>query len=356
MKAAIVGAGVIGRLLALLLVNNGHEISIFDQDGDDGIKSCSMAAAGLLTPVTELDKSDILIYELGMLAIAQHWPTILNVLQSPIYFQQMGSLAVTHPKDHAEMDHFISFISEKLKNNPMAFKKLDQSMMLQLEPGLSKFTYAYYFPKEGQIDNQAVLTELKQWLHAKHVMWYSHTFVEHVQAFEVHYHQSCMKFDMVFDCRGIGAKSIFHDLQGVRGELIWLYAPHVKIAHPVRFLHPRYSLYVVPRPNHIYLIGASEILSEDQCAISVRTTLELLTAAYYLHPGFAEATILKTVTHCRPTLSHYLPKIKYADGFIAVNGLYRHGFLIAPTLVIEIMRWLTKGISSLQYAQLWEQL
>ena len=87
MKAAIVGAGVIGRLLALLLVNNGHEISIFDQDSDDGIKSCSMAAAGLLTPVTELDKSDILIYELGMLAIAQHWPTILNVLQSPIYFQ-----------------------------------------------------------------------------------------------------------------------------------------------------------------------------------------------------------------------------------------------------------------------------
>ena len=118
-------------------------------------------------------------------------------------------------------------------------------------------------------------------------------------------------FDMVLDCRGLGAKSAFQDLRSVRGELIWLHAPDVNMTRPIRFLHPRYNLYIAPRPKHIYLIGASEIESDDMSHITVRTTLELLTAAYSVHPGFAEAQIIKTVTQCRPTLSHHLPKIKF---------------------------------------------
>ena len=123
---------------------------------------------------------------------------------------------------------------------------------------------------------------------------------------------------------------------------------------PIRFMHPRYGLYVAPRPNNIYIIGASEIYSNDYSAISVRSMLEFLTSAYYLHPAFAEARIIKTVTHCRPTFSDHLPKITYNRGYLAINGLYRHGFLIAPTLAAEINRWLEKGKLSLKYPQIWE--
>ena len=131
-----------------------------------------------------------------------------------------------------------------------------------------------------------------------------------------------------------------------------MHAPEVSITRPIRFIHPRYSLYLVPRPNHHYLIGASEIHVEDYSAISVRSTLELLTAAYYLHPGFAEARIVKMVTQCRPSLANYLPRIKYTQGFIAINGLYRHGFLIAPALVVDILNWLKTN--SKMYDDLWE--
>lgn len=163
------------------------------------------------------------------------------------------------------------------------------------------------------------------------------------------------QFDLVLDCRGMGAKDIFADLRGVRGELIWLHAADVFIARPIRFLHPRYNLYIVPRPEQIYLIGASEIEANDTTPISVHTTLELLTAAYCVHANFGEARIIKTVTHCRPTLTDHLPKIKYADGFLAVNGLSRHGFLLAPALAMEVMRWIEAGISAVCYPQLWEQ-
>ena len=67
---------------------------------------------------------------------------------------------------------------------------------------------------------------------------------------------------------------------------------------------------------------------------------KLLSAIYYLHPGFSEARIIKTVTHCRPTLPHHLPQIKYQAGLLAVNGLYRHGYLIAPALAKEVLKFL----------------
>jgi glycine oxidase len=156
----------------------------------------------------------------------------------------------------------------------------------------------------------------------------------------------------VLDARGLAAKDLFSDLRGVRGELVWLQAPDVDIKRPTRFLHPRYPLYLVPRPNHVYLLGASEIEAEDTSPISVRTLLELLTAAYCLNPKFTEARVLKTVTQVRPTLLDHLPKIKHTDGLMAVNGLYRHGFLIAPALVAEMMTKFSDKPCS--YSSIWE--
>jgi glycine oxidase len=163
------------------------------------------------------------------------------------------------------------------------------------------------------------------------------------------------QFDVVFDCRGSGGKSHFADLRGVRGEILWMHAPEVHIQRPIRFLHPRYSLYIVPRSNQVYLIGASEIDAEDYSPISVKTTLELLTAVYYVHPGFAEARILQADTHCRPTLSDHLPQIRYTEGLIAINGLYRHGYLIAPTLVEDVLLYFNDGLNAVNYRNLWKE-
>ena len=55
------------------------------------------------------------------------------------------------------------------------------------------------------------------------------------------------------------------------------------------------------------MIGATEIESEDLSPASVRSTLELLSAAYAVHPGFAEARILELSVQCRPALPDNLP-------------------------------------------------
>lgn len=350
MRAGIAGGGIMGQLLAFSLINAGWDVTLFDQ----GVTSnCSMAAAGLLTPIAELGKSDLIIFQLGEEALKVYWPTILNKLQKKVYFRQSGSLILSHPRDHSELKDFIHIIASKLRNDNF-YQKLNHDEICQLEPEASKFNDGYYFANEGQIDSQMLLQVLENYLIEREIRWLKKTTVAAVRPGEISLIDKTFKFDLAFDCRGLGAKIEFKDLRGVRGELVWLEAPDVFITRPIRFLHPRYSLYIVPRADQIYLIGASEIESHDASNISVRTMLELLTAIYYVNSKFSEARIIKTVTQCRPTLSNHLPKIKYSDGLVVVNGLYRHGFLIAPTLAHEIMQWIQEN-KIVRHMKLWEK-
>ncbi|WP_342219634.1 FAD-dependent oxidoreductase [Rickettsiella endosymbiont of Miltochrista miniata] len=72
MQAGIVGMGIMGRLLALALHNLGWQVTLFDdQQGDS---NCSSAAAGLLTPFSECDKADRVIFQLGQESVTSYWP------------------------------------------------------------------------------------------------------------------------------------------------------------------------------------------------------------------------------------------------------------------------------------------
>ncbi len=166
------------------------------------------------------------------------------------------------------------------------------------------------------------------------VTWHQEHKIEDVEALRE-------EFDWVYDARGLGAQEDVKDLRGVRGEVFWLEAPEVKITRPTRMLHPRYKIYIVPRPNDRYIIGATEIESEDMSPMSVRSSLELLSAVFSMHSGFAEARIIKCTTNCRPTLKDNLPNIEYHDRLTRINGLYRHGYLLAPAVVEEALRELS---------------
>jgi len=351
--AGIAGGGILGQLLAFALINTGWDVTLFDFKKK---RNCSETAAGLLSPVTELNKNDLCIFKLGLEAIYEHWPKILSDLNKKIYFQKKGSLLVSYPKDEADLTHYIQLISEKLGNHHSEhYQLLSQQEIKTAEPQMTSFQKGYYFRHEAQLDNQAVLKNLKNTLISKGVRWVKNAYVEKISPGKINVNNTDYLFDLAFDSRGLGASNIFKNLRSVRGELIWLHAPDVIITRPIRLLHPRYNLYIAPRPHHHYILGASEIESNDLSSISLRTTLELLTAAYSINPNFSEARIVKTMTHCRPTLDNNLPSIKYSDGLIAINGLYRHGFLIAPSIVSDVLRWIEQGISKVNYKLLWEK-
>ena len=99
-------------------------------------------------------------------------------------------------------------------------------------------------------------------------------------------------------------------------------------------MHPRYCIYIVPRENNHYLIGATNLESEDFSPISIRSALELLSACYSVNSSFSEARIIEMNVQCRPAFPDNNPKIiiHREEGLIRANGLYRHGYLISPKL------------------------
>src|SRR6218665_3867874 len=152
----------------------------------------------------------------------------------------------------------------------------------------------------------------------------------------------------VIDCRGLGAKPQWPALRGVRGEVARVHAPDVTLQRPTRLVHPRYPIYIAPKQDHLFGIGATEIESDELAPVSVRSTLELLSAAYAVHPGFAEGRILELAAQCRPTLADNLPAIRQPrKGLLQIKGLYRHGFMIAPALLDVTLQLLHTGQSAL---------
>ena len=141
----------------------------------------------------------------------------------------------------------------------------------------------------------------------------------------------------VFDCRGLAARDRLPDLRGVKGEMAVLRSAELRLARPVRLLHPRHPLYVVPRAGGLFMLGATQIESDDRRR-SVRAALELLSAAYALHPAFGEAELVEHGADARPAFPDNLPRLRRQGDAILVNGLFRHGFLLAPALAAQAVQ------------------
>jgi glycine oxidase len=207
-----------------------------------------------------------------------------------------------------------------------SYVEVDSSAMHHLEPTLAgTFHQAMFLPGEGQLDNRQLLDALMHQLQNDRVHMHFESAVSPEQFTQA---------DWVIDCRGAGARGDWPNLRGVRGEVLRVQAPEVKFGRPVRLIHPRYPLYIAPKPDGVFVIGATEIESDDTSPASVRSSLELLSAAYSIHKGFGEARILEISAQIRPTLPDNLPAIRLrGHRHMQINGLYRHGFLIAPAML-----------------------
>ena len=103
--------------------------------------------------------------------------------------------------------------------------------------------------------------------------------------------------------------------------MIVIETDEVELSRPVRLIHPRFPLYVIPRGDGRFMLGATSIEAEHD-GVSVRSALELLGAAYAVHPAFAEARIVEFGAGLRPAFPDNLPRIAIDQHRIAVNGLF----------------------------------
>jgi glycine oxidase len=340
--ACVVGAGVLGRLLALRLRELDWAVTLLDRDDEQGTHNCSWTGAGMLSPYCEREAAERLITDMGIYAM-DRWPAILQSLSAPVFYREAGSLVVAHPNDRIELDRLRRRVLERAVR-PDQMREVRGEELAVLEPELGgRFNTGLYFPLERHVDNRALQRALLATLRERGATCRHGVDVRDLRPHRVTTGDGSATFDWVFDCRGLGAASDFPDLRGVRGELLYLHAPDVNLQRPVRMMHPRYSIYIVPRADHTYVVGATMIESDDMGPMTVRSALELLSAAYSVHPGFAEGRLLEASVNCRPGFPDNHPRIVVEPGLIRINGLFRHGFLVSPALVDFAAQYLTEG-------------
>jgi glycine oxidase len=347
----VAGAGLAGRLLAFALMRQGWQITLFDSDQRAGDQSCALVAAGMLAPYAELETAEPLVFGLGQRSL-ELWPQWLAELADPVFFQQTGTLLVAHRQDRVEMERFISRLQAKLGDSA-AVESLEATRLAELEPELAgRFQRGVLFPTEGQLSPTEFLPAVEKTLLQGSVSWQENTPVESLSPGKLVASGKTWHFDWVADTRGLGAKAAIPQLRGVRGEIITVQALEVHLQRLIRLMHPRYAIYICPRPDQHFVIGATSIESEDRSPISVQSLLELLSAAYTVHSGFAEARLIKTATQLRPALPDHLPRIFYRPGLLRLNGLYRHGYLQGPAVVEDAVQLLEQGTNAMRFPEL----
>jgi glycine oxidase len=314
-RARIIGAGIAGLACAVELAERGVEVEVLERAAALEGAGCSWFAGGMLAPWCELETAAPLVAQLGAESLAW-WSRHFAGTRAG------GSLVLAHARDANELGRF--------SRRTERFEWLDGAGLGALEPDLAgRFQGALFFRDEAHLDPRAALSGLTRRLTA---LGAAIRFgIEASVAPEGHRIDAWQ-----IDCTGLAARAVLGDLRGVKGEMLLLRLREVSLSRPIRVLHPRLPLYLVPRGGGVYMLGATMIESDDSRRITARSLLELLSAAYAVHPAFGEAEILEIGTGVRPAFPDNLPRIVRYGRTLYVNGLFRHGFLLAPALARRV--------------------
>ncbi len=308
MNVAVIGAGVVGLTCAAELLGRGAHVVVHERGPGIGAQSCSWYAGGMLAPWCEGESAEEPVVRLGQEA-ACWWERHAGGVV------RQGTLVLAPSRDRVELGSFGRRTSH--------FDEIDREAITALEPDLAgRFSRGLFFREEAHLDPRKAIAALAERLVAKGGVIHFGSGVEAAD----------LDADIVLDCRGLVARDVLPDLRGVKGEMLLLRSHEIGLSRPIRLLHPRIPLYIVPRDDGLFMVGATMIESGDRRRISARSMLELLGAAYALHPAFGEAEIIEIGTDARPAFPDNLPRLIRRGRVIHVNGLYRHGFLLSPAM------------------------
>ncbi len=303
-RVTVIGAGIAGVACAYELARRGASVAIVERRAAAG-RGCSWYAGGMLAPWCECETAEPLIGDLGRESLdfwQREFPGTVT----------RGTLVVAPRRDAPELQRFARRTSE--------FRWVEANEIAELEPQLAGVhSRGLYFPREAHLDPRAALQALVARLRDDFGV-------------TIAFGATPPAADWTLDCRGLEARDALNDLRPVKGEMLIVKNRELHFSRPLRMLHPRMPVYVVPRGEGVFMIGATMIENAEEGRVTVRSVLELLSAVYTLHPGFGEAEIVETGSGLRPAFPDNLPRLRLRDRTLYVNGLFRHGFLLAPAL------------------------
>lgn len=354
----IAGGGLLGRLAAWLLSLQGVPVTVFDRSSEaapafDGHGAAGFTAAGMLCPIAELDHCDPDMAEMGWQSI-ELWDAASALLrplsendaecpQAPL-FARRGSWMLAHRSDLPAAERRLARIARASMDAALAPahrgrlpRATPTAELALVEPALHGAAHAWSLDGEAHLDPVRLMQALFRAATAEGARWQWKSVVAEVLDGAIVLADGRLeRFDHVLDLRGVGSRPDI-PVRGVRGETVWLSLPGHGLSRPVRVLHPRQPVYIVPRSLDLLIVGASEIESEDRSPVSLRSAVELMATAHSVMPALAEARVVRLDRNLRPALPDNRPCVVTRGRLSRVNGLFRHGWMMAPALLDRLM-------------------
>ncbi len=315
---SIIGAGIAGAWQALLFAQAGHAVTLHERSDEAMMLSTSHWAGGMLAPWCESESAEPVISRLGLRAL-DLWRRELP--DTPFN----GSLVVAHSRDRNDFERFARLTS--------GHRRLDASALAELEPSLEgRFRDALFFAGEGHVEPRRVLPKLHQRIIAAGgtIRFNSEPAASDIDG-------------LVIDCRGLSARDTQPELRGVKGET----DPDRDRRGPARApgaADPS-ALAALRDSARGQSVHAGRHLDRGR---GHRRQRPLRAGAVWARPMRCIRRLPRRASsNSAPACVRPFPTICRAsridDNRIAVNGLYRHGFLIAPALAELTLGYVERG-------------
>jgi glycine oxidase len=321
----VVGAGIQGRLVALRLLKDGHQVTLFDKSELNHPDSASNAAAGMLAPYTEslVSHEDLAVDGVASIECLKR---IIDEFAIETKIVNSGTIIAAPRGQESLVEEKHSFFKSRGFDDKVT---LASQVPLGLGGGL-------VINDEGYIDSSQLLVELgNKFLSKGGDFKRKEIFSTQDETIFSTCKNTYAGFDNIIDCRGFGANKEIENLRPVRGETVIVKSKNLKLTQTLRVLNGRHSFYVVPRGENNFVIGGVQVESNGPNP-TVESLINILSHAYRIHMDLRQAEVLSFSSGIRPSFSDNNPKIIIEGSTIRINGLYRHGFLLAPLLAEKV--------------------
>ena len=342
MHIAVAGGGIIGLSTALVLLDRGHEVTVFDPQPASP-DAASYHAGGMLAPAAEV------VYQQDLLIPLMHkagelYPQLVDLVSRytdlPTGYRTDGTLVVAH--DRADTTH-LSELRDYQTRAGLDVERLTPRAARKLEPALAPgLSGAVSISGDHQIQPRLFLAAL---LRATDTAGGSirREKVAHIDGATgtIRTESGSYAADQVVLAAGLGAGDIDGwfdgddnplDLRPVLGEVIQLRVPdhqYPLLNRVVRGFVEDRPIYLIPRRDRTLTIGATT-REDGRHTPQAGDVLQLLRDASLVCPAVEECDFVETSVGARPGSPDDLPYLgRVGDHVVVSTGYFRHGILLA---------------------------
>ncbi|MBS2536846.1 glycine oxidase ThiO [Catenulispora sp. NF23] len=356
----IIGGGLIGLATAWRTAVRGLSVTLCDPAPG---ANASFAAAGMLTPVTELHYGEETLLDLN-LASAKRYPSFIAELQEAAGgldpgYTEAGTLVVAFDGDDREVLADLHLFQQSLG---LKAEWLAGSQARRLEPMLAPSVRGGLLVSgDHQVDNRMLLAALFAALERE-----PQVRIVRSKVAEVTVAGDRATGVVLDDGRALAAEQVvlsagcwsgqiggippelLPPVRPIKGQILRLAVPEVFrpfVSRTVRYVVRNNQAYLVPRAHGELVLGATVEEQDYDTTVTAGGVYELLRDARELVPGITELPLIETRAALRPGTPDNAPMIgpTALPGLLYATGHYRHGVLLTPATADGMAEILATG-------------